>query len=182
MSEMIDKAIRDRERPLRDDLIVPFRSGYVRIRAEETARIVRQARRRFRRHNSARRFVEGEIWASMAATWGYGDATPREVRAAVRSLPEVREALERIWPLLSPAELLHDLFGSTALLRLAGEGILEEREYKALHRPRSETVHDVRWTQADVALLDDAREVLGPKPGRTARSTSSTRSAPTATS
>ena len=113
MSELIDKAIRDRERPLRDDLIVPFRSGYVRIRAEETARIVRQARRRFRRHNSARRFVEGEIWASMAATWGYGDATPREVRAAVRSLPEVRQALERIWPLLTPAELLHDLFGST---------------------------------------------------------------------
>jgi DNA helicase IV len=166
MSELIDKAIGDRERPLRDDLIIPFRSGYVRIRAEETARIVRQARRRFRRHNSARRFVEGEIWASMAETWGYGDATPREVRAAVRSLPEVRQALERIWPLLTPAELLHDLFGSTALLRLAGEGVLEEREYKALHRPRSETVHDVRWTQADVALLDDAREVLGPKPRR----------------
>ena len=166
MSELIDQAIGDRERPLRDDLVVPFRSGYVRIRAEETARIVRQARRRFRRHNSARRFVEGEIWASMAATWGYGDATPSEVRAAVRSLPEVRQALERIWPLLTPAELLHDLFGSTALLRLAGEGVLEEREYKALHRPRSETVHDVRWTPADVALLDDAREVLGPKPGR----------------
>jgi DNA helicase IV len=27
-------------------------------------------------------------------------------------------------------------------------------------------VHDVRWTAADVALLDDAREVLGPKPGK----------------
>ena len=32
----------------------------------------------------------------------------------------VREALDRMWPLLSPAELLHDLFGSRALLRLAG--------------------------------------------------------------
>jgi DNA helicase IV len=166
MSDVIDKAIHDRERPLREDLVVPFRSGYVRLRAEDTARIVRQGRRRFRRHNSARRFIEGEIWAAMAATWGYGDATPREVRAEVRSLPEIREALERIWPLLTPAELLHDLFGSTGLLRLAGEGVLEERQYKALYRPRSESVHDVRWTQADVALLDDAREVLGPKPGR----------------
>jgi len=166
MSDVIDQAISDRERPLRHDLVVPFRSGYVRLRAEETARIVRHAQRRFRRHNSARGFVEGEIWASMAATWGYGDATPREVRSAVRSLPEVREALERIWPLLTPAELLHDLFGSNALLRLAADGVLEEREYKALHRPRSASVHDVRWTQADVALLDDAREVLGPKPGK----------------
>jgi DNA helicase IV len=74
-----------------------------------------------------------------------------------------------MWPVLSPAELLHDLFGSTALLRLAADGILEEYEYKALHRPRSGTVHDVRWTAADVALLDDAREVLGPKPGKDGR-------------
>ncbi len=169
MSDVIDRAITDRERPLRDDLVVPFRSGYVRLRAEETTRIVRQGRRRFRRHNSARKWVEGEIWASMAATWGYGDATPREVRAVVRSLPEVREALERIWPVLTPAELLHDLFGSTALLRLAGERFLEEREYKALYRPRSTSVHDVRWTAADVALLDDAREVLGPKPGKSGK-------------
>jgi DNA helicase IV len=166
MSDVIDRAITDRERPLSDDLVVPFRSGYLRLGAHETMRIVRHGRRRFRRHNSARRWIEGEIWAAMAANWGYGDATPSEVRAEVRSLPEVREALERIWPLLTPAELLHDLFGSMALLRLAGEGVLEEREYKALHRPRSESVHDVRWTLADVALLDDAREVLGPKPGK----------------
>ena len=71
-----------------------------------------------------------------------------------------------MWPLLTPAELLHDLFGSTALLRLAGDGVLEEREYKALFRPRSESVDAVRWSPADVALLDDAREVLGPKPGK----------------
>ncbi len=166
MSDLIDRAIADRERPLRDDVVVPFRSGYVRLRADDTGRIVRQARRRFRRHNTARKWVEGEIWASMAATWGYGDASPRDVRSEVRSLPQVREALERIWPVLTPAELLHDLFGSMGLLRLAAEGVLEDREYKALHRPRSASVHDVRWTAADVALLDDAREVLGPKPGK----------------
>ena len=166
MSDVIDKAITDRERPLRSDLVVPFRSGYIRLRADETARIVRQARRRFRRHNSARKYVEGEIWASMALTWRSGDATARDVRAEVRSFPEIREALERIWPLLTPAELLHDLFGSTGLLRLAAEGVLEEREYRSLYRARSESVHDVRWSAADVALLDDAREVLGPKPGK----------------
>ena len=166
MSDVIDRAVSDRERPLRDDLVVPFRSGYVRLRAEETTRIVKQARRRFRRHNAARRWVEGEVWAAMASTWRGGDITAREVRADVRTLPDVREALERMWPVLTPAELLHDLFGSTALLRLAADGILEEREYKALHRPRSESVADVRWTAADVALLDDAREVLGPKPGK----------------
>jgi DNA helicase IV len=166
MSDVIDHAVNDRERPLRDDLVLPFRSGYLRLRANDTARIVKHGRRRFRRHNSARRWVEGEIWAAMAATWRGGDVTPSEVRSDLRPRHEMREALERIWPVLTPAELLHDLFGSTGLLRLAADGVLEEREYKALYRQRSESVHDVRWTAADVALLDDAREVLGPKPGR----------------
>ena len=166
MSDVIDHAVNDRERPLRDDVVVPFRSGYVRLRASDTARITRQARKRFRRHNSARRWVEGECWAAMASTWRGDEASPRDVRSEVRSLPAIREAFERMWPVLTPAELLHDLFGSTGLLRLASEGVLEEREYKALYRPRSEHVDEVRWTAADVALLDDAREVLGPKPGR----------------
>ncbi len=166
MSDVIDRAVNDRERPLREDLVVPFRSGYVRLRADDTVRIVKQARRRFRRHNAARRWVESETWSAMATSWRGGDVAPSQVRAEVRNLPEVRIALERMWPVLTPAELLHDLFGSTGLLRLAADGVLEEYEYKALHRPRSETVADVRWTAADVALLDDAREVLGPKPGR----------------
>ena len=166
MSDVIDHAINDRERPLRNDLVVPFRSGYVRLRADESARIVKNGRRRFRRHNSARKWVEGEVWAAMASSWRGDEVTPREVRSEVRSLMEVREALERMWPVLTPAELLHDLFGSMALLRLAADGVLHDREFKALYRQRSESVDDVRWTAADVALLDDAREVLGPKPGK----------------
>ena len=49
------------------------------------------------------------------------------LRAALRTLPEVREALERMWPVLTPAELLHDLFGSEALLRVAGSATLRRR-------------------------------------------------------
>jgi hypothetical protein len=145
---------------------LPFRSGYVRLRVGETARIVKQGRRRFRRHNSARRWVEGEIFAAMAASWRGGDVTPAEVRSDLRSHHEMREALEWVWPVLTPAQLLHDLFGSMGLLRLAAGDVLEEREYKALYRPRSESVDGVRWTPSDVALLDDAREVLGPRPGK----------------
>jgi DNA helicase IV len=166
MSDVIDQAVTDRERPLREDLVLPFKSGYVRLTAAQSAQIVRQARRRFRRHNGARRWVESEIWSAMAASYRAGDTTPSEVRGEVRRLPEMRQALERMWPLLTPAELLHDLFGSNALLRLAAGNTLEEWEYKALYRPRRDDVTQVRWTAADVALLDDAREVLGPIPGK----------------
>jgi len=166
MSDVIDQAVIDRERPLRDDLVIPFRTGYVRLRAEESARIVKHARRRFRRHNSGRKFVENEVWAALAATYRDPEIGPRDVKDTLRGTPEIREALDRMWPLLTPAQLLHDLFGSKALLKLATRGVLGEAEALALFRPRSESVDDVRWTPSDVALLDDARDVLGPKPGR----------------
>ena len=164
MADVIDQAVTDRERPLRADVVVPFRTGYLRLRAEESQRIVRSAQRRFRRHNAARRWVESEIWAAMAATWRDGTLSAREVKEDVRQRPEIREALERMWPLLSPAELLHDLFGSKALLRLAASKHLQEAEYLALYRPRLDDVTEVRWTENDVALLDEARSYLGSKP------------------
>jgi DNA helicase IV len=166
MSAVIDRAVRDRERPLRADLRVPFRTGFVRLTVDDSTRILKAARRRFRRHNGARRFVETEFYATLAGSWRGEAATAREVRQAIRSLPDVRAALEWMWPLLTPAELLHDLFGSRPLLRLAAGSALTAAEIEALYRPRSADVHDVRWTAADVALLDDAREVLGPRLGR----------------
>ena len=166
MSDVIDQAIESRERPLRDDLVIAFRTGYVRLRSEESARIVRTARRRFRRHNSGRKFVENELWSALAASFHDPEIGVLSVKDTLRGTPEIRETLDRMWPLLTPAQLLHDLFGSKALLKLAARGVLDESEALALFRPRSELVDDVRWTQADVALLDDARDVLGPRPGR----------------
>ncbi len=164
MADVIDQAVTDRERPLRADVVVPFRTGYLRLRAEETQRIVRSAQRRFRRHNAARRWVESEIWSTMAATWRDGTVTARDVREAVRPMPEIREAMERMWPLLTPAQLLHDLFGSKALLKLAAAKHLDESECLSLYRPRHDDVAKVRWTDNDVALLDEARSYLGSKP------------------
>jgi DNA helicase IV len=166
MVDVIDKAVTDRERPLREDVVVPFRTGFLRLRAEESRRIVRAAQRRFRRHNAARKWVEGEVWSAMAATWREADLPVTDVRDTIRSLPEVRTALERMWPVLTPAQLLHDLFGSRALLELAASNVLSPDEYRSLYRPRKDDVADVRWTDHDAALLDEARNFLGPRPHR----------------
>ena len=166
MAGVIDKAVTDRERGLREELVVPFRTGFLRLRPDDSSRIVRAAQRRFRRHNAARKWVEGEVWSAMAATWREGDLHASEVREVVRSYPEVRIALERMWPVLSPAELLHDLFGSKALLKLAAERHLTEAEYLSLYRPRATDVAEARWSDNDVALLDEARNFLGPRPAR----------------
>lgn len=166
MSDLIDNAVADRKRPLKDDVVFPFGAEYIRFRAHESARIVKNARRRFKRHNAGRRFVENEVYSAFAATSRDPDVGPRQIKDAFRGTPEMREVLDRMWPVLTPAQFLHDLFGSKALLKLAARKVMSESDALELFRRRSESVDDVRWTLADVALLDDAFDVLGPKPGQ----------------
>src|SRR5690606_40579538 len=105
---------------------------------------------------------EKQLFAALAEV-SRVPTTPEEVRERTRSTPEVREALERMWPVLTPAELLHDLFGSKALIELAARRYLDPDERAALHRPRSADVAGVVWTHDDVPLLDEARALLGPR-------------------
>jgi DNA helicase IV len=163
IAKVVDKAISDRQRPLLEDVVLPVGVGFARLRASESLHIVKAARRRYHRHNQARRYVENEVYESMAATLRNG-AEADDVRESLHGTPEMRAVFERMWPLLTPAQLLHDLFGSKALLKLAANGILPEADYLALYRERSASIDEVRWTTADAALLDEARFLLGPRP------------------
>ena len=169
MAKVIAKAIRDRERPLREDLVIPYGASNLRLRAKESARIVNEARRRYRRHNAACRFVENEVVAAMAATGRNQDVDLDVLREGLREILEFRAAINRMWPVLTPAELLHDLFGSLALLRLASEGVLTVEERESLHRARSSSLGEVVWSEGDVALLDEALAGLGPRPRRSGK-------------
>jgi DNA helicase IV len=81
----------------------------------------------------------------------------------VRRLSEVADALDRMWPRLSAEELLHDLFGSQPLMALAAKGVLAPAEQAALLRPRGASFAEIPWTVADLALIDEARVLLGPR-------------------
>ena len=168
IAKVIDKAITDRERPLREDVQLPYGVGFVRLRAEESVQIIKAARRRYHRHNQARRYVENEVWAALAASFRSG-ADAEDIRDALTGTPEIRAVFERMWPVLTPAQLLHDLFGSKALLKLAANGILPESDYLALYRERSSSLDEVRWSNADAALLDEARFLLGPRPRKSGK-------------
>ncbi len=135
----------------------------LRMTVAESEHIVSEARRRFHRHNAGRRFVEAELFGALARS-AREDLSTTTVRDRLRGTPDVREALEWMWPVLTPAQLLHDLYGSRALLRNAGRRLLSDEEWAALVRPRSETVEQVPWTNDDAPLLDEARSLLGPKP------------------
>jgi len=163
MVPVLSRAVRDRQRRLRRDLVVGLGLQTVRCTVEDSERLVAAARRRSRTHNAGRRFVEQGLWEVLAAS-ARTPVEAGEVRDRLRRTDDVRAALEWMWPVLTPAQLLHDLFGSAALLRSAGGRRLKDHEQAALRRPRSASAEDVRWSAGDVPLLDEARSLLGPLP------------------
>ncbi|MGQ0615934.1 MAG: HelD family protein [Acidimicrobiia bacterium] len=168
MAKVLARAVRDRRRPLRRDLRVGFGTETLRLTVSQSAMIVSDARRRARTHNAGRRFVEQSLFDQLAES-SHNDADRDAVRAGLRHTVAVREALDWMWPVLTPAELLHDLYGSRALLRSAGRGQLGDDDLAALERDRSASVADVVFTTDDVPLLDEARALLGARPRRNGR-------------
>jgi DNA helicase IV len=165
MADVLAKAVRDRKRPLRTSLRVGHGLQTLTLTVDDSSWIVREARRRFRTHNAGRRFVEREVARALADS-ARTPVEPSELWREVRRHPDVFAAMEWMWPVLTPAQLLHDLYGSRALLRSAAGRAVNDATIELLHRPRSATVDAVVWTQDDVPLLDEARALLGPRPKR----------------
>ncbi len=181
MAEVVARAVGDRERGLRHDLVVGFGSLSLRVTSATTTAIVGAVRRRPGAHNPRRRQVETLLLralyeryrAALARTRRSllapgtvdddgGDLGAAEFGEQARRAPEVVAALDRMWPLLSPEDLLNDLYGAPALLASAARGLLSDAERDALARPRAKTLEEVHWAQGDVPLLDEARALLGP--------------------
>lgn len=174
MARLLAKAVRDRQRPLRRALEVGFGAATLRLTPDESARIVQTARRARGAHNARRKVVErlvlahlaGQVRAERGPASGRPPRADGDLQAELRRDAAVVAALDRMWPRLTGEELVHDLFGAAPLLRLAGAGLFSASELVALERPRSGDPDAIPWTAADLALVDEARALLGPlRPG-----------------
>jgi hypothetical protein len=79
---------------------------------------------------------------------------------ATASASAVEQALERIWPSLSPAQFLRELLGSRERLLEAAGADFTAAEVSALYRQSAEKLGQEPWTEADVAVLDEAQNLL----------------------
>jgi len=164
MAELLKRAIAQRQRTISSDFELPFGGSVLRVRPKDVLRVVREARKRTKRHNELCRAVEGELVSMLMPSMRDQEYTLATARARLREFEQFRALMFTIWPSLAPQELLHDLFGSKALLRSAGRDLFTEEEIASLHRPRAESLAQARFSDADAALLDEARHLLGPKP------------------
>ena len=164
MIKVLEQAIRDRQRMLKTTFELPYGASYLRLTPEASRRVVKAARSRRGRHNDMCRKVEGEIVSMLMPSMRDAEYNLGEARARLREIPEFRRLMFQIWPSLSPTELLHDLFGSRALLKSAAKDVLTDQEAEALFRARAASRDEAIFSDADAALLDEARELLGPRP------------------
>ena len=89
---------------------------------------------------------------------------------ALRSFDELERALrrggfltrwlDRVLPLPQPAKLVARLLTSPAALGTASEGVLDDADRNLLLRDRPRRVSDLRWSDQDVALLDEAHTFI----------------------
>jgi DNA helicase IV len=168
MAKVVATAVRDRQRVPDSGVLFRFEKNQYHLSRQSLIRARERARRSRLRHNQARgvfaREVLGELVRLVTAKLGANPlggqnlmdrADIDDLRTELRTDPEFRAAVARLWPVLTPQQLIGDLFASRRLLAAAAPSI-REPERELLWRAAGEP-----WTPADVPLLDEAAELLG---------------------
>jgi DNA helicase IV len=176
MTKVVRRAVATRERGLREGLTVGYGLVNLSVSAAETAEMVAVVKRSHRVHNGSRKHLQSllverlyqryrEAMARKGLTVvGEGVLPFDDVADHLKRLDDIKLALDRMWPLLTPQMLLRDLYSKAALISAASRDILSESEQRELLRDRGDSIDDVAWTSYDIPLLDEAAQLLGPLP------------------
>jgi DNA helicase IV len=148
MKALIERGLRDRI-GLPDDeleLTVPGRS------------VVRFDRKRLAEQVGLLRNQPYTIGRTRLRAWFRDELAKKNLKEVPAELLD--NVLDRIWPNLTAAAFLRELFGSEGrLLRAAGDDF-SAREVQRLYRRSAERISQEQWAPADLPLLDYAEEEI----------------------
>ncbi|MGH3788639.1 MAG: HelD family protein [Pseudonocardiaceae bacterium] len=174
MAKVVAAAVRDRQQVPAEPIELRIEdTTAIRLDQEVCLPARTRARRSQRPHNEAKRIFYREVVTALAARIARGfDDLGRglldrgdlaDIRAELRSSPDLTAALDALWPTLSPEQLLTDLYTDPQRLATATHRVLDATERNLLARPDPGPNADpgLVWTPADVPLLDEAAELLG---------------------
>ncbi|MEZ3177910.1 AAA family ATPase [Streptomyces pimonensis] len=162
MADVLADVVRDRQ-ALPDPVIVIEHDREILMLDDGLVNVARERTRAAKLpHNVAREHFEGHILnaltdmvAERIGTDPYdgsnlldpSDIT--QIRDELADNPEVRSAIDQLWPRITPQRLVADFLA-------APEGYLPDEDAAAVRRPVTR-----HWTVSDVPLLDEAAELLG---------------------
>ena len=144
MVRILRAAIRDRQRVPRGDLEISIDGVLVRVPADVCERARIKARGMRRPHNVARKLFVTEMLDALAAAEAevLGRSLDTDdmpyVRARLWDEDPVREALDALWPFLTPQQLLAGLFGEEGALRRAAPGLSQAERDVLMRTSRTE--------------------------------------------
>src|SRR5690242_15129597 len=162
LREVVARAVEIAVVPAPEELYTRIDGIYVRVRERDVVELLEEAleagdplglaRDRFRMA-VLRRFYEryGELLGPRALR------TFDELERALRRGGLLTRWLDRVLPLPNPEKLVARLLTSPAALEAASDGVLADDERKLLLRDRPRRLADLRWSDQDVPLLDEAR-------------------------
>ena len=172
MVAVIAAAVRDRQELPRRPVRLVVEQQQVRLDRDVANAARTRARRSRKPHNAAKRIFHSEAVRLLAEQVAHsivpggrrlldaGDLA--EIRDELRESRELRRELDALWPTLSAEQLLGDLYADPRRLAAAARRLpVAERELLARPLPPDEVAPGLRWTPADVPLLDEAAELLG---------------------
>jgi DNA helicase IV len=169
LREVVARAVEIAVVPAPEELVTLVDGEYVRVRERDVAALLEEAleagsplalaRDRFRMA-VLRRFYEryGELFGPRALR------SFDELERALRRGGFLTRWLDRVLPLPQPEKLVARLLTSPAALEAASDGVLEADERKLLLRDRPRRLADLRWSDQDVPLVDEARTLLAGAP------------------
>jgi DNA helicase IV len=163
LAEVIRRAAEQQLRSEPEELVIRLEGSFVWVTPEEIGVLVATtrhehgtttlARQRFRM-SLLRRFYEeyGRVLGA-AALRSFDD-----VERALRTRGYLDRVLKAAWPPLSPEKLVRSLLTSRSALAAAADDLLDEAEQRLLQRRGS------GFSDGDVALVDEARSLVGSPP------------------
>ncbi len=164
MASLLANAVADRQRLPVDPLVVRYGATRASISAEELGSFFTGAKS-YSTHNEGANAFRAVVIDALCTVVDDPTFGNREDAVATFSRSrEVRQFLLKHWPTLTPEQLVNDLFGSPSLLHLAarntGLSSTDLRLLSQLRVPEADLANH-RWSEADLALLDEALDLVG---------------------
>ncbi|MGH3611681.1 MAG: helicase, partial [Pseudonocardia sp.] len=170
MAQVVATAVRDRQQVPRRPVRLLVEQQEVRLDRDIVHTARTRARRSRKPHNEGRRIFQKEairlLAEQVARTLGgrglLDEGDLADIREELAQSRDLARELDALWPTLSAEQLLSDLYADGHRLDSAARR-LTAGDRGLLHRPRlaADVPPGLRWTPADVPLLDEAAELLG---------------------